>query len=84
MITPLLTSALKVKKKRLSQHHLPGSQHAAPATVRSQGRARQRGELLPVCQPNSGPEVSAETLHITHNIFLIRSLTAGFSQTFIL
>lgn len=83
-ITPLLTSAHKVKKKRLSQHHLASSQHAAPATIRGQRGAGQRGELLPVCQPNSGPKVPAEILHITHNIFVIRGLTAGFCQTFIL
>lgn len=83
-ISPPLTSAHKVKKKSLSQHHLAGSQHAAPAAIRGQSRARQRGKILPVRQPNSGPEVPAEVLHITHNTFLIRGLRAGFRLIVIL
>lgn len=76
-ITPL-TSAQEVKSKCLSQHHLPGSQHAAPATVRGQSGARQGRELLPVGEPHSGPEILAERLHVPHDEVLIRGLTAGF------
>lgn len=83
-IAPPLTSAQKVKEEGLSQHHLPGSQHAAPAAVRGQRGAGQWGKLLSVGEPNPGPKVSAEILHITHDTFLIRGLSAGFCLAFIL
>ena len=35
-----LTSAQEVQDEGLSQHHLSSPQHAAPATVRGQGRTR--------------------------------------------
>lgn len=83
-VAPPLTSAQEVKEEGLSQHHLAGSQHAAPAAVRGQRGAGQRGKLLSVGEPNPGPKVSAEILHVTHDTFLIRGLSAGFCLTFIL
>ncbi|KAF3835378.1 hypothetical protein F7725_027936 [Dissostichus mawsoni] len=67
----------------MSQHHLPGSQHAAPAAVRGQGGAGEGGQLLPVGEPHPGRKILAESLHVPHNRVLITGFRAGLCNTVI-
>lgn len=79
-----LTSAQEVQNEGLSQHHLPGSQHAAPATVRGQGGAGEGGALLPVGEPHPGRKILAESLRVPHNRVLTTGFRAGLCNTVVI
>lgn len=79
-----LTSSQEVKNKRLSQHHLAGSQHAAPAAVWGQSGAGQGREIRPVGEPHLGAEILTESLHIPHDKVLTRGVAAGVRWTVVI
>lgn len=72
-----------MEHKSLSEHHLACSQHAAPPAVGGQGGGGQRGELLPVGEPNSGREILAESLHVSHDRVSIGGFVAGVRRAFV-